>query len=55
MGGLDVGQSITVRDQTVLGVEAVEGTDALIARTGSSAKRRLYTGESGQAKSRHAF
>jgi UDP-2,3-diacylglucosamine hydrolase len=33
MGGLDVGQSITVRDQTVLGVEAVEGTDALISRT----------------------
>jgi UDP-2,3-diacylglucosamine hydrolase len=39
MGGLDVGQSITVRDQTVLGVEAVEGTDALIARTGQLCPR----------------
>ncbi len=32
MGRLDIGQSITVRDQTVLGVEAIEGTDALIHR-----------------------
>lgn len=39
MGGLDVGQSITVRDQTVLGVEAVEGTDALIMRTGQLCPR----------------
>ncbi len=39
MGGLDVGQSITVRDQTVLGVEAVEGTDALITRTGALCPR----------------
>ena len=34
MGGLDVGQCITVRDQLVLGVEAIEGTDGLIERTG---------------------
>lgn len=33
MGGLDIGQSITVKGQVVLGVEAIEGTDALIART----------------------
>lgn len=43
MGGLDVGQSITVRDQTVLGVEAVEGTDALIARTGQLCPRGGFT------------
>ena len=43
MGGLDVGQSITVRDQTVLGVEAVEGTDALIARTGELCPRGGFT------------
>ncbi len=33
MGALDIGQTVTVRDQTVLCVEAVEGTDACIART----------------------
>lgn len=33
MGQVDIGQSIAVRDRTVLGVEAIEGTDALIART----------------------
>ncbi len=43
MGGLDVGQSITVRDQTVLGVEAVEGTDALITRTGKLCPRGGFT------------
>jgi DUF1009 family protein len=39
MGGLDIGQSITVKDQVVLGVEAIEGTDALIARTGKLCPR----------------
>jgi hypothetical protein len=34
MGGLDIGQSVTIKDQLVLAVEAIEGTDALIARTG---------------------
>lgn len=34
MGGLDIGQSITVKNRTVLSVEAVEGTDACIERTG---------------------
>ena len=43
MGGLDIGQSITVRDQTVLGVEAVEGTDALIVRTGQLCPRGGFT------------
>jgi UDP-2,3-diacylglucosamine hydrolase len=39
MGGFDIGQSITVRDQTVLAVEAIEGTDACIARTGTVCPR----------------
>lgn len=43
MGGLDIGQSITVRDQLVLGVEAIEGTDALIARTGQLCPRGGFT------------
>ena len=32
LGALDVGQAVIVQRQMVLGVEAVEGTDALIAR-----------------------
>ncbi len=43
VGGLDIGQSITVRDQIVLGVEAIEGTDALIARTGQLCPRGGFT------------
>lgn len=43
MGGLDIGQSMTVKDQVVLGVEAVEGTDALIHRTGKLCPRGGFT------------
>lgn len=34
MGRLDVGQSVAVKDQAVLAVEAIEGTDACIRRAG---------------------
>ena len=34
MGGLDIGQSICVKDRAVLAVEAIEGTDACIHRAG---------------------
>ncbi len=43
MGGLDIGQSITVRDQAVLAVEAVEGTDACITRTAALCPRGGFT------------
>ncbi len=43
MGDLDIGQSVTVRDQTILCVEAVEGTDACIARTASVCPRGGFT------------
>ncbi|RMF43092.1 MAG: LpxI family protein [Planctomycetota bacterium] len=43
MGRLDIGQSITVKDQMVLGVEAIEGTDALIDRTGQLCPRGRFT------------
>src|SRR5262249_1440150 len=33
-GRLDIGQSVVVQQGLVLGVEAIEGTDALIARCG---------------------
>jgi UDP-2,3-diacylglucosamine hydrolase len=35
IGALDVGQSVAVKDQTVLAVEAIEGTDACIRRAGT--------------------
>lgn len=43
MGGLDIGQSITVKDGTVLAVEAVEGTDRCIERTGLLCPRGGWT------------
>ncbi len=43
MGGLDIGQCMTVKDQVVLGVEAIEGTDALITRSGQLCPRGGFT------------
>jgi DUF1009 family protein len=43
MGGIDIGQSITVKDGTVLAVEAVEGTDAAIERTGQLCRKGGWT------------
>jgi DUF1009 family protein len=34
VGGLDIGQSVILRNKTVIAVEAVEGTDATIRRAG---------------------
>ena len=35
LGALDIGQAVVVQQGVVLGVEAIEGTDALIARCGT--------------------
>ena len=40
---LDIGQSLSVRDRDVIAVEAVEGTDRMIERTGSLCKRPGWT------------
>ncbi|MEM9586833.1 MAG: UDP-2,3-diacylglucosamine diphosphatase LpxI [Planctomycetota bacterium] len=39
MGGMDIGQSITIKDGTVIAVEAIEGTDACIERTGQLCRK----------------
>lgn len=43
MGGMDIGQTITIKDGTVLAVEAIEGTDACIERTGQLCRRGGWT------------
>ncbi len=43
MGGLDIGQTITIKDGTVIAVEAIEGTDACIERTGALCRRGGWT------------
>ncbi|MGH7337688.1 MAG: LpxI family protein [Myxococcota bacterium] len=37
IGGLDIGQTVVVKDRAVLAVEAIEGTDAAIRRAGAIA------------------
>lgn len=39
MGRLDVGQSIAVKDKDIIAVEAIEGTDAMIARAGQLCRK----------------
>ena len=41
LGKADVGQSVVVADGLVLGVEAIEGTDALITRSGPLARSKI--------------
>jgi DUF1009 family protein len=43
MGRLDIGQSVAVKDQAVLAVEAVEGTDACIRRAGGLCRAGGFT------------
>lgn len=43
MGGLDIGQAISVCNGTVIAVEAVEGTDACIARSGELCRKGGWT------------
>jgi len=40
IGALDIGQCVVVRDRSVLAVEAIEGTDAAIARGGALANEK---------------
>ncbi|WP_425395577.1 LpxI family protein [Aeoliella sp.] len=43
MGQLDVGQSVCIKGQAVLAVEAVEGTDSCIARAGELCRQGGFT------------
>ncbi len=43
MGGLDIGQSVCVRDLEVIAVEAIEGTDQTIRRAGQICKVGGFT------------
>ena len=38
MGGLDIGQSVVMKDRMIMAVEAIEGTDRCIKRGGKLAK-----------------
>jgi UDP-2,3-diacylglucosamine hydrolase len=43
MGRLDIGQSIAVKEQEIIAVEAVEGTDEMIRRSGSVCRQGAWT------------
>ncbi len=39
MGGIDIGQTVVVKDKAIVAIEAMEGTDRAIARGGQIARR----------------
>ncbi|HMO83482.1 MAG TPA: UDP-2,3-diacylglucosamine diphosphatase LpxI [Lacipirellulaceae bacterium] len=43
LGGLDIGQTVCVKDQAVLALEAIEGTDACIRRAGDLCRQGEFT------------
>jgi DUF1009 family protein len=43
MGRLDIGQSVVVKNQAAIAIEAIEGTDACIARAGQLCKAGGFT------------
>ncbi len=43
MGGLDIGQSVAVKETEVIAVEAIEGTDRMIQRAGELCSRGGWT------------
>jgi UDP-2,3-diacylglucosamine hydrolase len=43
IASLDIGQTIVVRDQAVVAVEAMEGTDAVIRRAGELGNKKNLT------------
>ena len=55
IAGLDIGQTIAVKDQAVVAVEAMEGTDEMIARAGDLAGPGVTHREGGQAEAGHAL
>ncbi|MBQ8848575.1 MAG: UDP-2,3-diacylglucosamine diphosphatase LpxI [Candidatus Gastranaerophilales bacterium] len=40
MGGLDIGQSVVMKDRMIMAIEAIEGTDRCIKRGGKLARRK---------------
>lgn len=40
MGGLDIGQSVVMKDRMIMAIEAIEGTDKCIKRGGKLARRK---------------
>ena len=55
IAGLDIGQTIAVKSAAVVAVEAMEGTDAVIARAGQLAGAGVAHRQGRQAESGHAL
>ena len=52
---LDLGQTIVIRGQACVAIEAMEGTDETIRRAGQAGERATDGGESGEAESGYAI
>ena len=55
IAGLDIGQTICVKDRAVVAVEAMEGTDETIRAGGTAGRPRCQSGEGGETQAGHAL
>lgn len=55
IGGLDIGQTVVVRDQAVMAVEAIEGTDACILRGGKLAEGGAVVAKAAKPQQDHRY
>ena len=49
MGGIDIGQTVVVKEKAIVAIEAMEGTDRAIVRGGKIARVRSGGGQNLQA------
>ncbi len=55
IGGLDIGQTVVVKDRAVMAVEAIEGTDACILRGGALARGGAIVAKAAKPFQDHRF
>lgn len=55
MGGVDVGQSVVIKDKMIMAVEAIEGTDVCIKRGAKLAKKNAVVVKVSKPKQDHRF
>lgn len=55
IGGLDIGQTVVVKDKAVMAVEAIEGTDACILRGGALAEKGAVVAKAAKPQQDHRY
>jgi DUF1009 family protein len=55
MGGIDIGQTVVIKEKAIVAIEAMEGTDKTIARGGSIARQGAVVVKASKPKQDNRF